>query len=179
MTGPRPVALGYVAAPTTAEIDRQHLVGNRVRVNVQLMDAVTEAPLWVERYDRTLDDIFVVQDDIAGEVVKALNRHARFIRGRLGHLIELRFTPELHFRHDDSFNAAARMNRLFDMPMQEWWLDETNFGASVLAGLGTSPSAGRRISSRTSRMVCTSEASSTYQVNLMTSDQSAPRFLTT
>ena len=52
----------------------------------------------------------------ADEVVKALNRHARFIRGHLGRSIELRFTPELHFRHDDSFDEAARMNRLFEDP---------------------------------------------------------------
>jgi ribosome-binding factor A len=52
----------------------------------------------------------------AGEVVKALNRHARFIRGHLGRSIELRFTPELHFRHDESFDEAARMNRLFEDP---------------------------------------------------------------
>jgi ribosome-binding factor A len=52
----------------------------------------------------------------ADEVVKALNRHSRFIRGHLGRSIELRFTPELHFRHDESFDEAARMNRLFDDP---------------------------------------------------------------
>ena len=52
----------------------------------------------------------------ADEVVKALNKHARFIRGHLGRMIELRFTPELHFRHDESFNEAARMANLFDDP---------------------------------------------------------------
>lgn len=52
----------------------------------------------------------------ADEVVKALNKHARFIRGHLGRMIELRFTPELHFRHDESFNEAARMAKLFDDP---------------------------------------------------------------
>ena len=52
----------------------------------------------------------------AGEVVAALNRHARFLRGRLGHSIEMRFTPELKFLHDESFEAAARMDALFDDP---------------------------------------------------------------
>jgi ribosome-binding factor A len=50
------------------------------------------------------------------EVIKALNKHAKFIRGRLGKLIDMRFTPELKFLHDESFNEAARMNRLFDDP---------------------------------------------------------------
>jgi len=45
------------------------VVGNRVRVSVQLMDAATDAPLWVERYDRTLDDAFALQSDIAQQIV--------------------------------------------------------------------------------------------------------------
>jgi ribosome-binding factor A len=50
------------------------------------------------------------------EVIAALNKHAKFIRGRLGKLIDLRFTPEVKFLHDESFNEAARMSRLFDDP---------------------------------------------------------------
>ncbi len=45
------------------------VVGNRVRVNVQLMDPLRDAPLWVERYDRTLDDIFAIQSEIARQIV--------------------------------------------------------------------------------------------------------------
>ncbi|HEX3700565.1 MAG TPA: 30S ribosome-binding factor RbfA [Phenylobacterium sp.] len=52
----------------------------------------------------------------ASEVVDGLNRHAKFLRGRLGRAIELRFTPDLKFLHDESFDEAARMNRLFDDP---------------------------------------------------------------
>ncbi len=52
----------------------------------------------------------------AEEVVKALNRHAGFLRGRLGHAIEMKFTPALKFLHDQSFEEAARMARLFDDP---------------------------------------------------------------
>lgn len=52
----------------------------------------------------------------AAVVVKALNRHHKFLRGRLGHTIDMKFTPELKFLHDDTFDAAARMNRLFDDP---------------------------------------------------------------
>ncbi|MDB5444796.1 MAG: rbfA [Phenylobacterium sp.] len=52
----------------------------------------------------------------AGAVVEGLNRHARFLRGRLGRAIELKFTPALKFLHDESFDEAARMNRLFEDP---------------------------------------------------------------
>ena len=54
--------------------------------------------------------------DHYAEVIAALNRHAKFVRGRLGKLIDMRFTPELKFLHDESFNEAARMNRLFEDP---------------------------------------------------------------
>jgi ribosome-binding factor A len=52
----------------------------------------------------------------ASEVVGGLNRHAKFMRGRLGRMIDMKFTPDLKFLHDESFNEAARMNRLFDDP---------------------------------------------------------------
>ncbi len=52
----------------------------------------------------------------APQVVKALNRHAKFLRGRLGRHIELKFTPALKFLHDESFDEAAHMSRLFDDP---------------------------------------------------------------
>jgi serine/threonine protein kinase/Tfp pilus assembly protein PilF len=46
--------------------------GNRVRIGVQLLNAADGYHLWTESYDRTLDDIFAVQDDIAQSVSKAL-----------------------------------------------------------------------------------------------------------
>ena len=52
----------------------------------------------------------------ASEVVAGLNRAAKFLRGRLGRVIELKFTPDLRFLHDESFDNAAYMNRLFAKP---------------------------------------------------------------
>ena len=46
--------------------------GNRVRISVQLVNVADSSHLWSETYDRTLDDIFAVQDDIARSVVKEL-----------------------------------------------------------------------------------------------------------
>ena len=46
--------------------------GNKVRITAQLIKAADGYHVWSETYHRTLDDIFVVQDDIAGAVVKAL-----------------------------------------------------------------------------------------------------------
>lgn len=52
----------------------------------------------------------------AEAVVKALNLHAKFLRGRLGRMIDMKFTPELKFLHDESFNEATRIGALFDNP---------------------------------------------------------------
>ena len=43
--------------------------GKRVRINAQLIDAVSGQHIWAERYDRDLDDIFEVQDDITANIV--------------------------------------------------------------------------------------------------------------
>ena len=48
--------------------------GNRVRVTVQLMSANDGVQLWSERYDRDLDDIFAIQDEIARGIVEQLQR---------------------------------------------------------------------------------------------------------
>ncbi|WP_432349822.1 winged helix-turn-helix domain-containing tetratricopeptide repeat protein (plasmid) [Shinella yambaruensis] len=46
--------------------------GGRVRINAQLVDARNGDHLWAERFDRSLDDIFAVQDEVAGKIVEAL-----------------------------------------------------------------------------------------------------------
>ena len=46
--------------------------GNRVRVNVQLIDAENDRHLWAEDYDRDLTDVFAIQSDLAHEIATAL-----------------------------------------------------------------------------------------------------------
>ena len=46
--------------------------GNRLRINTQLVDAATGFPVWSERYDREMSDIFEVQDEIAHKIAEAL-----------------------------------------------------------------------------------------------------------
>jgi ribosome-binding factor A len=48
----------------------------------------------------------------ADVIVEALNRHRGFLRGELGHSIELKFTPELRFVEDTSFAEAQRIERI-------------------------------------------------------------------
>ena len=46
--------------------------GKRVRVTVQLIDAETDTHVWAERYDRDLEDIFAIQDEITSSIVSVL-----------------------------------------------------------------------------------------------------------
>ncbi|MBS0278056.1 MAG: 30S ribosome-binding factor RbfA [Proteobacteria bacterium] len=48
----------------------------------------------------------------ARQVVAALNRHKAFIRGEMGRMIELKFTPELRFVEDESFAEAEKIENL-------------------------------------------------------------------
>jgi serine/threonine protein kinase/tetratricopeptide (TPR) repeat protein len=46
--------------------------GNRLRITVQLVNVADGHQLWTERYDRQLEDVFAIQDEIADNIVKAL-----------------------------------------------------------------------------------------------------------
>lgn len=46
--------------------------GNKVRVNVQLIDATNDQHLWAEDYDGDLSDVFQIQTDLAGKIAQAL-----------------------------------------------------------------------------------------------------------
>jgi TolB-like protein/AraC-like DNA-binding protein len=55
------------------------LAGNRMRITAQLIDVVEDTPFWSETFDRSLDDIFAVQDEISLLIAERL-------REQLGHL---------------------------------------------------------------------------------------------
>ena len=46
--------------------------GDRVRITVQLINPSDGFQMWGERYDRTLDDVFAVQEEIASAITEAL-----------------------------------------------------------------------------------------------------------
>jgi adenylate cyclase len=45
---------------------------NRVRITAQLIDCARGTHLWAERYDRELTDLFAIQDEVTGEIVRAM-----------------------------------------------------------------------------------------------------------
>jgi TolB-like protein/Tfp pilus assembly protein PilF len=44
----------------------------RVRINVQLIDAIEGGHLWADRFDRSIEDVFALQDEVTGRIVKEL-----------------------------------------------------------------------------------------------------------
>jgi non-specific serine/threonine protein kinase len=81
---PRATVLPFRDKPATATQVREQLhaayvlsgslrrAGSRLRINTQLVDTRTDFPLWAERYDREVKDIFEVQDEIARNIAQAL-----------------------------------------------------------------------------------------------------------
>jgi len=101
------------------ELQDQAMAGVSVTVTeVRLSPDLKHAQCFVEPLGagvaRAADPVKHAAD--AEAVVTALNRHAKFLRGRLGRLVELKFTPDLKFRHDESFDSASEMDRLFARP---------------------------------------------------------------
>ena len=57
------------------------------------------------------------------DVVEALNRNKRFLRGEIAHRINLKFAPEIRFRVDERFDEAERIEKLLRTPQVQRDLD--------------------------------------------------------
>ena len=89
--------------------------GNRVRISVQLVKVADSFHLWSETYDRTLDDIFAVQDDIAQAVVKEL--HERLIDAQPGAAASAALSDA-----GDTLVAAASVGRTANAEAQRLYM---------------------------------------------------------
>src|SRR5262245_47524841 len=94
--------------------------GNRVRVGTQLTDTRTNKHLWVEHYDRPLDDVFTIESDIAQAIAKQLQAK---VSAKEKAVIEERPTADLaaydlylkakELMYNARFNPARREKALF------------------------------------------------------------------
>jgi adenylate cyclase len=91
--------------------------GNRVRITVQLIDAVSDRHLWAERYDRDLQDIFAIQDEVTSTIVGILpgrveaathERVARETPDNLAAYECVLTAKRLHHRSNHPDNLAAQ-----------------------------------------------------------------------
>ncbi|HEX7441890.1 MAG TPA: adenylate/guanylate cyclase domain-containing protein, partial [Caldimonas sp.] len=100
-------------------------VGKRVRITVQLIDAETDRHVWAERYDRDLEDIFAIQDEVTTAIVATLpgrveaaarDRAARTTTENMAAYECVLTGKVLHHRSNRADNARAQ--RLLDRAIQ-------------------------------------------------------------
>ena len=112
--------------------------GERVRINVQLVDAFTGDHLWAERYDRPFDDLFALQDEITLKIVTELDvqliegEQARMWRGlskQVGGYETVMKGVEAFRKGTPEANEVAK--RIFQDA-----IDADPDGAAAVAGLG-------------------------------------------
>ena len=90
--------------------------GNRVRINVQLIDGIADQHVWAERYDRDLEDIFAVQDEITSAISATLPGRVEADNADRARRIPTESMPAyecvlagkiLHHKSDQAANAEA------------------------------------------------------------------------
>lgn len=105
-------------------------LGDRIRINVQLVDTETGGHLWAQRYDRPLSDIFKIQDEVLRNVVGALD--VKLVEGEQAgvwrrstnsveaydlflhaHELILQFTREANFKAVELLNRALEVDPEF------------------------------------------------------------------
>jgi non-specific serine/threonine protein kinase len=67
-----PVQIGQQLGAACVLTGSLRRAGNRLRITTQLVDATTDFPMWSERYDTEMEDVFEVQDEIARKIAEAL-----------------------------------------------------------------------------------------------------------
>jgi TolB-like protein/class 3 adenylate cyclase len=72
--------------------------GNRMRVNVQLIDAQTGNHLWADRFDKPLADLFDMQDEIVARLAGALNTELVAAEARRAELVPTPDSMDLYFQ---------------------------------------------------------------------------------
>ncbi len=99
---------------------------DRVRVTVQLIDGETETHIWAERYDRKLEDIFAIQDEVTASIASTLfgrveaARHDRAKRKTTANMAAYEYVLTgkiLHHRSNRDANAEAirALNRAIEL----------------------------------------------------------------
>jgi tetratricopeptide (TPR) repeat protein len=94
--------------------------GNRMRVNVQLLDAETSTHLWAERFDKPLADLFDMQDEIVARLASALNTELVTAEARRAERAPNPDSMDLYFQGLACWNRAwtpdnlARARGFFD-----------------------------------------------------------------
>ncbi len=84
--------------------------GNRMRVNVQLIDAETGNHLWAERFDKPLADLFDMQDQIVARLANALNAQLAAVEARRAEQAPRPDSMDLYFQGSAWYNKGRTPN---------------------------------------------------------------------
>jgi TolB-like protein/class 3 adenylate cyclase len=112
--------------------------GNRMRVNVQLIDAEAGNHLWAERFDKPLADLFDMQDEIVARLASALNAQLAAAEARRAEQAPTPDSIDLHFQGLAWLNKGstpeniAQARRFFDLALSA---DPENVDALVGSAL--------------------------------------------
>jgi len=117
--------------------DRPVRVGERIREELSLLllrkvndpglapVTVTEVSVTPDLRIAHVNYSALVSTEERPAVAKALRRSSGFLRRELGHLLGLRYAPELQFHYDDSFDRGARIDAILrDIPERKGGPDE-------------------------------------------------------
>jgi TolB-like protein/Flp pilus assembly protein TadD len=92
-------------------------IGNRVRVNVQLIDANNDEHIWAEDYDRDLTDVFAIQTDLAQKIASALQaKLSPTEKARLDNRPTK--NPDAYLLFVQAHDYANRMDMFHDMSLK-------------------------------------------------------------
>src|SRR6185295_17198217 len=80
--------------------------GNLVRITAQLIDARSGGHVWAEKYDRSLSDIFAVQDEITGKIVGTIAGGAGSVIAKIGRATDGRKSPHELQAYDHVLRAS-------------------------------------------------------------------------
>jgi serine/threonine protein kinase/tetratricopeptide (TPR) repeat protein len=72
--------------------------GNRIRLTVQLIETESGQPVWAERYDRDVDDLFAMQDEVNGKILEALDVKLLYGESKTFSAVRRARTRELFYR---------------------------------------------------------------------------------
>ncbi len=85
---------------------------NRIRVNVQLIDAESGNHLWAERFDKTVADLFDMQDEIVARLANALNAQLIIAEARRAERAPNPDSIDLYFQGMSAYNRGLTPDRL-------------------------------------------------------------------
>jgi len=134
---------------------------NRMRVNVQLIDAESGNHLWADRFDKPVADLFDMQDEIVARLANALNAQLIIAEARRAERAPSPDSMDLYFRGMSVYNKGltpdnlSEARKLFERALA---LDPNNVDAIVAAGLASIVLTGMHMSDDRAARLAAAEA---------------------